>query len=265
MALSFPHFNPILIQIGPLKIYWYGLSYALGIILGWKYSLFLVKKYAPSLSKSYFDAFVIWAVMGVILGGRLGHIIFYQWDYYLAHPLEIFMTWKGGMSFHGGLLGVVIGALIFCHKHKINFFKFADVWTTVAPIGLGMGRIANFINGELYGTRTSLPWGIVFPRDHLHLLRHPSQLYEAIGEGLILGLLLRQAWKKDFFCTVPGRITGLFFLGYGIIRFFVEYVREPEIVYWFSHFYITQGQILSIPLICLGMYWIKPLRKIIDK
>ena len=254
-SIAFPNFNPVLLQMGPLKVHWYGLAYAAGIMMGWKHAIYLAKAYVPSLLPKYLDTFVTWIVLGIVIGGRLGHVVFYELDHYINHPTEILMTWKGGMSFHGGLIGVIVAALLYWRRLNIPFFTFADILATASTIGLGLGRIANFINAELYGTVTDLPWGVIFPHAGT-LPRHPSQLYEAFGEGLLLWLLLNQAWKFSILRNQPGRITGLFFIGYGVIRFLIEYVREPEIFYTVGTIMITQGQLLSLPLIAIGTYWL---------
>lgn len=255
LVLPFPNFDPVLLTVGPLKIYWYGLAYAAGIIMGWKYALYLAKRYVPLILPQYLDTFITWAVVGIVVGGRLGHVIFYDLAHYMNHPAEILMTWKGGMSFHGGLIGVIVATALYCRRLDIPFFTFADILTAASTFGLGLGRLTNFVNAELYGRVTDLPWGIVFPQAGF-LPRHPSQLYEAFGEGLMLWLLLNHAWKIPSLRNQPGRITGLFFMGYGVIRFLVEYVREPQIVYSLGGGIITQGQVLSLPLVILGLYWL---------
>ncbi len=256
LVLPFLNFDPVLLQLGPLKVHWYGLAYAAGIILGWKYALYLAKKYVPAVLPNHLDTFVTWAVVSIVIGGRLGHVVFYDLGHYINHPAEILMTWKGGMSFHGGLIGVIVATAFYYRRLNIPFFQFADILTAASTIGLGLGRITNFVNAELYGTVTDLPWGVVFPNAG-PLPRHPSQLYEAFGEGLVLWVLLNQAWKTPALRNQPGRITGLFFMGYGIIRFLVEYVREPEIAYSLAGCVITQGQLLSLPLVVMGAYWLR--------
>ncbi|WP_207216263.1 prolipoprotein diacylglyceryl transferase [Candidatus Finniella inopinata] len=256
LVLPFPNFDPVLVQMGPLKIHWYGLAYAAGIVLGWKYALYLAKRYVPTILPQYLDGFVTWIVVGIVVGGRFGHILFYDLSHYISHPVEILMTWKGGMSFHGGLAGAVIAAFIYCRRLRIPLFVFGDILTSACTIGLGLGRITNFINAELYGITTDLPWGVVFPNAGA-MPRHPSQLYEAFGEGALLWIVLHQAWKIPGLRSQPGRITGLFFMGYGIVRFLVEYVREPEIIYAVAGCAITQGQVLSLPLIALGAWWLR--------
>ncbi len=255
-AFLFPSFDPVLIQIGPVKVHWYGLAYAAGIILGWRYAIYLAKNYVTTVGAKQLDNFVAWAVVGIIVGGRLGHVLFYDLGHYLNHPFEIIMTWKGGMSFHGGLIGVMIVTFIYCQRHAIPLFQFADILAAAAPIGLGLGRLANFINNELYGRVTEVPWAVYFPHAG-PLPRHPSQLYEAFAEGFLLWFCLAWAWRRPWLRNHPGRITGLFLLGYGLMRFLVEYVREPEIIYPIGGCLLTQGQMLSVPLVIVGMYWLK--------
>lgn len=262
-VLPFPAIDPVLLHLGPLKIHWYGIAYAVGIIFGWRYSRYLVKNHLPNFSPQYLDNFVTWLVMSIVLGGRLGHILFYDLQHYLKYPAEILMTWKGGMSFHGALIGCAVGAALYCYRYKISFLRFCDICTTSCTIGLGLGRLANFINGELYGTVSNVPWAIIFPHGG-PLPRHPSQIYEAFGEGFFLWILLHYAWKVPSLRNHPGRVTGLFSLGYGLTRFFIEYVREPEILYHWGALTITQGQLLSLPLICLGTYWLVRQKKFIS-
>ncbi len=254
--LIFPNFNPIAFSLGSLKVHWYGLAYAVGVILGWRYAVFLTKHYVPAFSAKILDNFVTWALIGIIAGGRLGHVFFYDLGYYLDHPAEIIMTWKGGMSFHGGLLGVTIVTILYCRRFSLPLLKFSDVLAAAAPIGLGLGRFTNFINQELYGKVTDVPWSVFFPKAG-PLPRHPTQLYEALGEGLFLWILLAWAWRTPQWRHQPGRITGLFLFGYGVVRFLVEFWREPEILYPVVTMVITQGQLLSLPLVLLGGYWLK--------
>jgi phosphatidylglycerol:prolipoprotein diacylglycerol transferase len=244
-------------------VYWYGVAYAIGIIMGWRYSRYLVKTYLPNFSSQYLDNFVTWIVVSIVLGGRLGHILFYDLSHYLNHPIEIFMTWKGGMSFHGAFIGCAIGIAIYCYRFKIPFLRFCDILATSCTFGLGLGRLTNFINGELYGTVSDVPWAVVFPHGG-NLPRHPSQLYEAFGEGFLLWVVLHYAWKIPALRDQPGRITGIFALNYGLVRYLVEYVREPEIIYNWSGFVITQGQLLSLPLMVAGIYWLWPQKKFIS-
>ncbi len=255
-ALPFPSINPVLFELGPLKIHWYGIAYVVGILLGWRYAIYLVRHYATHLKEQYFDDFVTWIVVGIVVGGRLGHIVIYEFSHYMRHPLEILMTWKGGMSFYGGLLGVIISTLIYCKRKSINPLEFSDVVAAVVPIGLGLGRVANFINGELYGRVSDVPWAVEFPQGG-GFPRHPSQLYEAFLEGFVLWLILAFAWHRTNLYKTPGKITGLFLIGYAVSRFLVEYVREPDSVYHLASFSFTTGQLLALPMIGLGAFWLR--------
>ena len=259
LTLAFPTIDPVLLAIGPIKIHWYGVAYIAGILAGWRYALYLARHYAPDLKPKDFDDFITWIVVAIIAGGRLGHILIYEAGYYFSHPLEILMTWRGGMSFYGGLVGVIIATLIYCHRLSINPFRFADVMAAAVPIGLGLGRVANFINGELYGRVTNVLWAVEFPGGGF-LPRHPSQLYEAVLEGFILFLILGFAWHRTQLSKTPGRITGLFLIGYAVSRFLVEYVREPDITYDILSISLTTGQLLALPFFVIGMFWALPKR-----
>jgi len=256
LVIPFPNIDPVAINLGPLNVHWYGISYVVGIILSWKYVIWLTKKQKMELQGPIFDNFLNWCVLGIIVGGRLGQVLFFSPSYYFSHPLEIPMVWKGGMSFHGGLLGVTIATLVYCYRSRINPFSFADIMSAGVPLGIFCGRIANFINAELYGRPTNVSWAVVFPGSD-GLPRHPSQLYEAFGEGICLFLLLFWAWHKTNLSRVPGRITGLFFVGYGLARFLAEFVRDSEWFYSFGGIItLSSGQILSIPLLILGAAWL---------
>ena len=253
--LTFPQIDPIMIHLGPLAIHWYGVAYVVGMLLGWQYAIWLAKRYVPTITKVQIDDFMMWALAGIVVGGRLGHILFFELDRYLAHPLEIFMTWKGGMSFHGGMLGVTIAFILYCRKKNISLLRFADIFSAITPIGLFLGRLANFINGELYGRVTDVSWGMIFPYGG-PVPRHPSQIYEAFLEGLVLLLILHIGWRIAASRDVPGRLTGIFLLGYGIARTLVEFVREPEVIHVIFGIDFTMGQLLSLPMIMGGIYLI---------
>ena len=201
------------------------------------------------------DDFLIWATLGVILGGRVGYVFFYNFTFFLENPEKIFLIWEGGMSFHGGFLGVVIAALLFCRKHKIKFLKLSDLLACVAPIGLFFGRMANFINAELFGRVTHVPWGIVFPTGG-PVPRHPSQLYEAGLEGLLLFLVINMAARNSALRNRYGFLTGIFLCGYATSRIFVELFREPDAHIGFLLFELTLGQLLSLPMLAIGVYMI---------
>lgn len=252
--IPFPDIDPVAVAIGPLEIRWYALAYLCGFLLGWAYALHLARLDPKSRpNKEDIDDFLPWAVLGVILGGRLGYTIFYQPGIYLSEPLEILKVWHGGMSFHGGALGVIAALILYSWKHKIELFRLSDIVCACVPIGLFLGRIANFINGELFGRAapTDLPWSIVFPRGG-DIPRHPSQLYEALLEGAILFLILFTLMKIKDVRSTPGIVTGIFLAGYGLARFLVEYFREPDMHLGLIGGVASMGQILSMPMILLG-------------
>jgi phosphatidylglycerol---prolipoprotein diacylglyceryl transferase len=254
-VLPFPEIDPVLISIGPLAIRWYALAYIAGILAGWYYARIIIanQKYwggpAPFIVTD-FDDFIIWITLGIILGGRIGYVLFYNLLHFAAHPLEIFALWTGGMSFHGGIIGCIIVTVVFATRRHIPFLSLGDVTLAVCPIGLFLGRIANFINGELWGRITDVPWAMVFPAGG-PFPRHPSQLYEATLEGLLLlialGVMVRLGALKR-----PGLITGTFAVGYGLIRIFCEFFREPDAQLGFLWHGLTMGMLLSVPLILAG-------------
>lgn len=245
--------DPILVTVGPLKIYWYGFLYSLGIFLAWKFvSRQLIKYPVKGLDSNLVEKWLTYIIIGVILGARLGYILFYDLFYYINKPLEVFKFWNGGMSFHGGLCGCII-AIIFLSRIKKNFFLISDLVSIGSPIGLFFGRIANFINNEHIGNPTNVPWAITYPL--LKETRHPSQIYEAIGEGLIILIILNRLWKKSFYRENHGQISGLFLFMYGIIRIFIEFFRTPDMLIKVSNIStITIGQLLSIPMVFTGVY-----------
>lgn len=255
--LPFPQISPIAFALGPLKVTWYGLSYAVAILLAWKYILFLAKKHSPSVfTRKIIDDFLVWSILGIILGGRLGYVFFYKPMEFLSDPFEILYTWRGGMSFHGGLIGVLLAAFLFSSKKKVPFLTLIDFLACAAPIGLFLGRLSNFINGELFGRVTNVPWAVAFPTGGF-VPRHPSQLYEAILEGPILFMLLYFISKKDAFFQRHGFISGVFLIGYGVFRCFVEFFRSPDphLGFFFQNF--TWGQILCLPMILAGVILLK--------
>ncbi len=251
-ALAFPQIDPIAIEIGPIAIRWYALAYIAGLILGWRVCLRMTKL-SPSkaLTTQVFDDFVFWATLGVLLGGRLGYVLFYNPVFFFENPGKIFMVWQGGMSFHGGMLGVVMAIILFAWKRGLPLFALSDLIAFVAPIGLFFGRIANFINGELYGRPTDVAWGVIFPGGG-PLPRHPSQLYEAGMEGLILFILLLLLVRSGSLAK-PGVISGVFLAGYGLGRLIAEFFREPDAHIGFLAGGLTMGQILSLPMLVCGL------------
>ncbi|MDE3037257.1 MAG: prolipoprotein diacylglyceryl transferase [Pseudomonadota bacterium] len=254
--LPYPDVNPVAIRLGPLAIRWYSLAYIAGILLGWQV---IAKEHArrpiPNLTPRALDDMVTWAVVGIVGGGRLGYVLFYKPDYYFAHPLEILRVWEGGMSFHGGLIGVTLAFWLFCRKYHIRFLSLIDVLACAVPIGLFFGRIANFINGELFGRPSDAPWAMVFPRGG-PLPRHPSELYEAGMEGLILFCLMLFLLKCTRAREKPGRLSGVFIAGYAVSRIIGECFREPDDFLGFFWGFATMGQLLSLPMLLLGVYLI---------
>jgi phosphatidylglycerol:prolipoprotein diacylglycerol transferase len=255
-VLPFPEISPVLISIGPFAVRWYALAYIVGILVGWFYARIIIASQklwggpAP-LTVVDFDDFVVWVTLGIILGGRTGYVLFYNLPHFAAHPLEVFELWKGGMSFHGGVLGVIVAVVLFALRRGIPFLSLGDVTIAVAPIGIFLVRLANFINGELWGRPTDVPWAMVFPSGG-PIPRHPSQLYEATLEGLglliLLGVLVRLGALKR-----PGVVTGSFAVGYGLVRIFCEFFREPDAQLGFLWGGLTMGMLLSIPLILAGI------------
>jgi len=288
--IAFPNISPEIFSITifgiELALRWYALAYIIGLILGWRIAVLAANR--PALWRNNLspieavqvEDLLTWVIVGVILGGRLGYVLFYQPVHFLYHPLEIVMIWKGGMAFHGGLAGVCVAAYLFFRRNLVPYASGADLLALAAPAGLLLGRVANFINAELWGRPTDLPWGVIFPGEAAQACgqiaglcaRHPSQLYEAVLEGLLLGgLLLFLAFKKAAL-KKPGLITGIFFAGYGIARCFVELVRQPDAqfqspenplgyVFDLAGLGITMGQILSLPMIAVGLFLISRARR----
>jgi phosphatidylglycerol:prolipoprotein diacylglycerol transferase len=250
--IAFPNFDPVAVSLGPLVIRWYALAYLVGFVGGWLYGQKLADRYAPGPSAKHVDEFLTWAVIGTILGGRIGYILFYQLDYYLAEPLEMLKVWHGGMSFHGGMMGVIVAAWLFVRRRKLRFFALSDILACVTPIGLGLGRLANFVNGELFGRATEQPWGIVFPRGG-DMPRHPSQLYEAGMEGLVLFIALNGLARCAGLRAREGVISGAFLALYGLFRFGCEFFREPDPQLGFLFAGATMGQLLCLPMIAFGV------------
>jgi phosphatidylglycerol:prolipoprotein diacylglycerol transferase len=250
--LPFPDFDPVLVHIGPFSIRWYALAYITGLLVGWWAMRRLVRLVPAVATRELVDDFLTWATLGVVLGGRFGYILFYQPDLYLGHPLAILQVWNGGMSFHGGMLGVVLALIIFCRRNGIPLLGFADRLSIVSPIGLGLGRCANFINGELWGRPSDVPWAMIFPRDPLQVPRHPSQIYQALMEGLLLFLLVFAASRSERVRARFGLLTGIFLIGYGIARIIGELFREPDPFLGYLWHGATMGQLLSFPMILAG-------------
>jgi phosphatidylglycerol---prolipoprotein diacylglyceryl transferase len=255
-VIPFPAINPILVSIGPFAVRWYALAYIVGIIAGWFYARAIIATDrfwggAAPLTVLDFDDFVVWITLGIILGGRLGYVLFYNLPHFAAHPIEIPQLWNGGMSFHGGVTGSLVAIVLFALKRHIPTLSLGDVTAAVAPIGLFLGRLANFINGELWGRPTDVPWAMIFPNGG-PIPRHPSQLYEAALEGIllfiVLGLMVRAGALKR-----PGLIAGTFALGYGAARIVCELFREPDAQLGFLWGGLTMGMLLCIPLMLVGI------------
>lgn len=251
VGIVFPSIDPVLFSLGPIKLHWYGLAYFVGIILGYKWATYISNYKKLSIDTKHLEDFIPWLVMGILIGGRLGHIFIYDFSYHFSNPLKIFKVWEGGMSFHGGLIGVTISTYLYCKKKQINLWQLGDIMAAATPIGLFLGRITNFINCELYGKITDVSWGVIFPNCG-NVPRHPTQIYEALLEGILLWLIVNYVWFYKDWHKTPGRISGLFLLGYGVCRIFVEFFKEPEYI-----LYLPYGIILSIPMAVLGSIWMR--------
>lgn len=253
LALAFPNIDPIALQLGPFAIRWYALAYISGLMAGWRYVKFLVSRPPNAMTELEVDDFLVWATMGVVLGGRLGYVLFYKPLHYLQNPQEIPMVWQGGMSFHGGALGVIIGIIAFSKFRGRDLFQVGDVICCAVPIGLFFGRLANFVNGELFGrVAPDFPWAMVFPGGG-PLPRHPSQLYEAGLEGLALFTVMFALWKLTGIRYRAGALSGVFLAGYGLARIAAEFFRQPDAHLGFLWGGATMGQLLSIPQVLVGL------------
>ena len=247
------NFDPVAFEFLTFEIRWYSLSYIAGIVLAWIYiKKFILKETEYS---KYIDDLISYVIVGVIIGGRLGYVIFYNFEYYINNPLEILMIWTGGMSFHGGVLGVIISTYLFCKKNKLSTFYFLDLISLSAPIGIFLGRIANFINSELYGTRTDFFLAVIFEKVDT-VSRHPSQLYEAFFEGIILFILLNLIYKK-YINHKPGVLSALFLIFYSVFRFIIEFTREPDAHLGLVFMELSQGQVMSILFFVVGLIILK--------
>jgi phosphatidylglycerol:prolipoprotein diacylglycerol transferase len=256
-AINFPAFDPVAIDLGFFQIRWYALAYIGGLLLGWWYlRRLLADKWwpnGPPLSLKQAEDLVFYAMLGVVLGGRLGYVLFYKPSDYLHDPLQILQVWHGGMSFHGGLIGVTAVIIIYALRTQRSMFSIGDLMGCAVPIGLGLGRLANFVNGELYGRATGADWGMIFPGSD-GLPRHPSQLYEAALEGLVLFIVLRLLFTRTGLRFRPGALCGCFWIGYGLSRITVEFFREPDDFLGFLWFGASMGQLLSIPMVLFGVW-----------
>ena len=259
-AIAFPNIDPVIVSIGPVAIHWYGLGYIVGILFTWWYAKRLLRNArlwpegTSPMKPEDLDDFIVWAAIGVVVGGRLGYILFYDFQRYLTNPLDIFAVWQGGMSFHGGFAGTALAIILFARSRGINVWTLFDVVAAGAPLALGLVRCANFINSELWGRVTDVPWAVMFPTGG-PFLRHPSQLYEAALEGLVLFVLLRLLTHAFLKLKSPGFVAGAFVTGYGLSRIFVEFFREPDaqIGYLFGG-WLTMGMVLSLPMVLIGLW-----------
>ena len=265
IGMAYPEVSPIMFQIGPLAIRWYSMAYLIGILLGWWIISKRVKKYNINMSSSDIEDLIFYYTLGVILGGRLGYVLFYGDGRFLSNPLEIFAIWNGGMSFHGGIFGVIAALYMFARKCKKSFLEITDIVSPLVPLGIFFGRIANFMNDELWGRVTDVAWAVRFPRGGF-LPRHPSQIYEALTEGLCLFIILNFMWRIEWCRKHTGFISASFLLGYALMRSLMEQFREPDSQIGFLFGGITMGQMLSFPLIVIGSYIIANIfRKKISK
>src|SRR5215831_18529098 len=253
--IPYPEIDPVLVQLGPFAIRWYALAYIAGLVIGWQVMRRVCTQPPRLLTPVKIDDFLLWAALGVILGGRLGYVLFYKPSFFLQNPLAIVTLWEGGMSFHGGLLGVIVAIVAFALKNGVSPFMLSDLVAIVTPIGLFFGRLANFINGELWGRPTDEPWAMIFPRGG-PIPRHPSQLYQAFFEGVVLFVVLLIVWRLFDGRRRPGLLTGVFCLGYGIARIVGELFREPDAHLGYLWGPLTMGMLLSLPLLAIGAWLI---------
>ena len=258
--LSYPIIDPVALSIGPMKIHWYGIMYLLAFVVAWFLAMRNSQRPWSPVKKTQVEDLIVYGAFGVILGGRLGYLLFYSADKWLADPAMLVRIWEGGMSFHGGLIGVAVALLIYSRKYQITFLSLADFATPLVPTGLFFGRIGNFIGQELYGRPTDVPWAMIFPADPQQLARHPSQLYEAALEGLVLFFIINWYARKP---RLYGEVTGLFLMLYGAFRFTIEFVRQPDAQFagqsalMETFNWMTRGQTLCIPMILLGMWFMR--------
>lgn len=259
--LPFPDIDPVAVSIGPLAVHWYGLAYVAGILLGWLYARRLAanaslwKDNRSPITAAHLDDFLVWVAVGIVLGGRIGYVLFYDFAAVSQNPLRIIEIWNGGMSFHGGFVGATLAMIFFARRHSIPVWSMFDTVAAVVPFGLLFGRIANFVNGELWGRLSDAPWAVVFPTGG-PFARHPSQLYEAGLEGILLLVVLAVMIFRFRTLKFPGLIAGSFVTGYGLCRIFVEFFREPDrqLGYLAGTNWLTMGMILSLPMIAVGLW-----------
>jgi phosphatidylglycerol:prolipoprotein diacylglycerol transferase len=248
-VISYPNIDPVIVRIGPFAIRWYGMMYLVGFVSSYILVRYQIKKMRLPFDRDFVDSLYSYLILGLLIGARLGYVVFYDLSAYLRHPIEIFALWHGGMSFHGGLIGSIAAGIFFCRKYKVDFWQVSDLVIVTAPIGLGFGRLGNFINGELYGRVTNVPWGMVFPGGG-PLPRHPSQLYEFLLEGVVLFTVL---WLLKDRGARSGVLTSMFLILYGIFRFTLEFFREPDVQLGYVLGPFTMGQLLSSAMIAVGL------------
>ncbi|MEI6203307.1 MAG: prolipoprotein diacylglyceryl transferase [Enhydrobacter sp.] len=253
LLIPYPEIDPVLLQLGPFAIRWYALAYIAGLIIGWRIMRRVCQRPPAILSPEKIDDFLLWAALGVILGGRIGYVLFYKPSDFLHDPKQIFLIWEGGMSFHGGLLGVITAIVAYALRNRTSPFMLSDMVAIVAPIGLFFGRIANFINGELWGRASDVPWAMIFPRGG-PMPRHPSQLYQAFFEGVVLFAIVNLVWHYTDGRRRPGLLTGVFCAGYGMARITGEFFREPDSFLGFilGTNWLSMGMVLSLPMVLFG-------------
>lgn len=260
-VLPFPAFDPIALELGPVSLRWYGLAYMSGLLIGWYYIRKLLSDKhlwngKPPFSPDLADDLLIWTTLGVVIGGRLGFIFLYEPSFFIQHPMEVFAVWHGGMAFHGGLMGSIFAIYLFARRHNVPFFSLTDIAAAAVPIGLFFGRLANFINAEIVGKVSNVPWAMVFPNAGA-APRHPTQLYEAGLEGIVLFLILRFFTHKRLALNSPGMTGSIFLMGYGTARILVEFFKEHDHAQFFTFGPISTGMVYSLPMILLGMYLYK--------
>ena len=259
LAIAFPNINPVALDVGFVQIKWYSLAYIAGILLGYQLIKYLNKtkknkaKTKNNIPEKAVEDLIIYSIFGIVIGGRLGYVLFYHINWIWEEPMRILKTWEGGMSFHGGLIGVILSVYILSKKHKAGFLKVMDLFACAAPIGLFFGRVANFINSELYGRVTDVSWGIIFPNGG-PFPRHPSQIYEAAFEGVLLFLIMLPLYIFISLKEKPGKLSGIFLILYSVFRFCIEYFREPDFHLGFIVSSFTMGQLLCIPMFAVGWY-----------
>lgn len=267
-VLAYPAIDPVIFRIGPFAVRWYAVAYIAGLVFATWYMKRLVStprlwgKEKPSMTVPQVDDFFLWSVLGVVVGGRLGYVLFYKPLFYLGHPFEIVKMWDGGMSFHGGFLGVVVACVLYGRSIGTSLDRMLDLGAASVPVGLGLGRLANFINGELWGRPSDVAWAMVFPHDELHVPRHPSQLYEAVLEGFVLFMAVRIGTHRYGALQHPGRASGIFALVYGLSRILAECFREPDPFLGYFPGFITMGMILSLPLCAVGIWLLLRSRRV---